>query len=151
MKEITCPGTKGLVKIFDEVAIQTRILALNLALESGQGEFVKKISKGIFSKAVGLCDSVEVTAQEISGLLKTFSGKISDSDSQKTIAKLDEFAEYIVEMIFLAAQNREENDGEQKNQGAKVKPGKALFYKSFEIQNMLKRFRSDLSQPAAVS
>ena len=151
MKEITCPGTRGLVKIFDEVAIQTRILALNLALESGQGALVKKISKGIFSKAVGLCDSVEITAQEISGLLKTFSGKVGDSDSQKTIAKLDEFAEYVGELISLAAQNRSKNDVGQKQQGVKVNPEKTLFYKTFEIQNMLKHFRSNLSQPAAVS
>ena len=45
MEENTCMGTKGLVKIFDEVAIQTRILALNLALESGQGNALKKYPK----------------------------------------------------------------------------------------------------------
>ena len=151
MKEITCPGTKGLVNIFDEVSIQTRILALNLALESGRGEFVKKISKGIFSKAVGLCDSVEATAQEISGLLKAFSGKSNDFDSQKAIAKLDEFAAQIVEIIFLTTQNHVEYGAEQKGRGAKTDPEKVLFDKTFEIRNMLKRFRSDLSQPAAVS
>jgi hypothetical protein len=116
MEGNTCIGTKGLVKNFDEVAIQTRILALNLALESGQVECVKKISKGLFSKAVGLCDAVETTAQEISGLLKNLSARPSYSGSEKTIAKLDEFASHIGEMIFLAAQNRGKNEKEQKSE-----------------------------------
>ncbi len=157
MTEITCPGTKGMVKIFDEMAIQTRLLALNLALESGRGEFVKKISKGIFSKAIGLCDSIEMTAQEISNLLKTFSAKLDDSNSQKTIAKLDELADHIGQMSSLAAQNQsgdsveQTNDSETKPVNKKLEPEKALFHQTFEIQDMLKRFRSDLSHPAAVS
>lgn len=151
MEENICKGPKGLVSIFDEVAIQTRILALNLALESGQGECVKKISKGIFAKAVGLCDAVEITAQEVSSLLKNLSSKPSDSGSAKTIAKLDEFAEHIGEMISLAAQNRGKNGKEPPSSNKKIGSETALFYKTFEIQNMLKRFRSDIVQPATVS
>ena len=156
MKEITCPGTIGMVKIFDEMAIKTRILALNLAVESGRGELVKKISKGIFSKAVGLCDSIEMTAQEISGLLKTFSDKSMAVSSQKTIAKLDELADHIGQISSLATQNQEEEsqqprDGGKNSSNEKLEPEKALFKQIFEIQDMLKRFRSDIAEPAAVS
>ena len=94
---------------------------------------------------------METTAQEVSNLLRNLSAKPSDSGSAKTIAKLDEFAGHIGEMIFLAAQNRGKNNKEQKGGNTKIEPEKALFYKTFEIQNMLKRFRADIVQPVAVS
>ncbi|MBN1140355.1 MAG: hypothetical protein JXB25_00955 [Deltaproteobacteria bacterium] len=160
MSSHNAPDSIAMLNVFDEMAVQLQLMALNFAVESARLPGPAETAKNLFHEAMDLCDSIEFTALEISSLLKSSLGLEVDAIRKKTLSKLQDLSRHI-ERIGNLTHGREGFPKQTPEQpfvpGPRQKGSvggavlneqalcqKSLSKKTVEIQNMLRQFSLDL-------